>query len=660
MKQIVFFLVAFLFASLVRAQNDVEYQQLSKRTANYDISVELDHKSRTLTGKEILYWQNPSDNYIKELRFHLYMNAFKNSETTFSKEGGNRGSNTDKLNKDEWGWINISSMTTSEGSVLTDSIKFIQPDDGNPYDQTVISVKLDKPIRPYQNIKIFIDFETKLPKVVARTGYVGNYYLVGQWFPKIGVYETKGMRYAEEDGWNCHQFHANSEFYANFGNYQVEITVPQEFIVGATGKLKREEQRENNLKKLTFIAEDVVDFAWTASPEFVVYDSAWEDVDIKILSMPLLSEKAPAHLKALTAALEYFKKYLGKYPYPSITVVVPPSDAMESGGMEYPMFITSMDFWGVPAGLRFPESVTIHEFGHQYFMGILASNEFEEAWLDEGFNTYFEARIMNDTYGDDASMVDFAGIKINDKELQRISYVNYSNPSRAEIARNSWDYKQGGYGVLTYYKTAAVLFTMEGILGSETMNEILKTYYDRWKFNHPSGKDFINISNEIITKNFGSKFGENFNWFFDELIYGDGQCDYKVMSISNNRIHKKKGVFDWENETPDSSSADLVKPEVRVYRSGEIQLPVEILVHFENGDEELLNWNGKSRTFEKSWIREDGIQWVKVDPYNKIWIDTNLKNNSLTIKPENLTFLQYSQKFLFWLENVLLSFGMLF
>ena len=321
------------------------------------MSVKLNPDKKTVTGSETLYWKNTSTDKISELQFHLYLNAFKNTNSTFLQEssGQLRGDEMDESSNLNWGWIDVLSMKIKDGEDLTNKIKFIQPDDNNKDDQTVISVPLQKAVLPGQIVTLQIKFESKLPKVFARSGFSDDYFLVGQWFPKIGVYEKAGERYAVKGQWNCHQYHANSEFYADFGVYNVDITVPANYKVGAVGVLQKEKQNGDGTKTLTYHIEDVIDFAWTASPRFKIAEAKWKNVKIKVLLQPEHYYQADRHIKSVIYALEYFDKYLGKYPYPNLTIVDPPFRGEGSGGMEYPTFFTSETLWGMPPGIKFTE-----------------------------------------------------------------------------------------------------------------------------------------------------------------------------------------------------------------------------------------------------------------------------------------------------------------
>lgn len=663
LKKIVFLFL--ITITNVFSQTTLFETPLSERIANYDISVTLDNIEHKLTGKEILRWKNTSSDEITELQFHLYLNAFKNNRSTFMIEsGGKHRGNRKKENV--WGWCKVSSFKIVNGEDVTNKIEFIQPDDTNHYDQTVIRVPLNKPLLPNEVINLEIDFTSKLPNIFARTGFEKEFYLIGQWFPKIGVYESAEKLNTEKGKWNCHQFHLNSEFFADFGVYNVDITLPEKFIVGATGVLERQNKNENGTKTLSYHAEDVIDFAWTAYPKFFIKETEWKQVKVKVLLPEEHSMFADKYLKSAVASLEYLDKYVGKYPYSTLTVVDPPLSASGAGGMEYPTFITGMSVWGISNYINLVEIVTTHEFSHNYFMGMLASNEFEEPWLDEGFTQYFETRIMDSTYGRQESVTNLFGFHLGDFELTRMGYVGLNNPRISSNKPYSWKFPAGAYSVLTYYKTATWLTTLQRMLGDETMTEILKTYFSRWSFKHPTGKDFIKIVNEIVTKNYGTKFGENMNWFFDQIVYGSGVCDYKVTAIRSKRIYKPKGFFNDSlvtNNEPKEKAKNKehnYNSEVVIHRAGEIKLPVEVLIHFSNGDRILKNWDGIERTKTYYFNNTPKVDWVKIDPEYKITLDINIANNSLIVKPKRTVVEKYTAKFLFWLENVMLTFGMLF
>lgn len=619
----------FFFVATATAQN----KPLSNRIANYTIDVVLDTDKKTLTGKETLVWKNTSTDPISELQFHLYLNAFKDKNSTFMKESGGqlRGDVVDTSKPMNLGSIAIESMQVRNGESLTKRIKFIQTDDLNEKDKTVISVPLSKPLSPDESITLDINFKAKLPQIFARTGFADNYFLVGQWFPKIGVYEPAGMRYATKGQWNCHQFHANTEFYADFGTYKVSMTVPKDYQLAATGIFQNESPHNNGTKTITYLAEDVHDFAWTTSPRFVISERQWKHVKIKAVMQPEHSGSTERYFQSAITALTYFEKNLGKYPHTVLSLIDPPVNGSGSGGMEYPTFITCGTAWGLPKGFRFPELVTVHEFGHQYFQGMLATNEFEESFLDEGFNQYYEGRIMDENYAP-GSQIDFIGFTINDMETSRISYITMKNPKITEVFRNAWQYPKGTYSIMTYTKTATWLKTLENMIGRSTMDEVMQTYFIRWRFKHPCVRDFINVVNEIVPKRTGNHFGKDMNWYFDQVLYKAPVLDYAVKSIKvNNGNH--------------------VSSEFTVERLGDMILPTEISVQFTDGKQELIPWNGEEKSKTYRLLKE--ISSVKVDPKNKLLLDLNFNNNSKAIDPSTLALKKYTMKIMFWIQNMM-------
>ena len=317
------------------------------RPVNYQLEVELLPLTASLLAKETIIWTNLSQDYISDIHFHLYWNAFKNELSTLAREARReKYIKRYRAKEDEWGWIKITSMTTADGQDLLPSAAFISPDEPpNPHDQTVMRVLLPEPLAPGQSIKINIEFQARVPKNGLRTGYYKDGFFISQWFPKPGVYE-------EGKGWNCHEYHLNSEFFADFGDFEVKIKVPSEFVVGACGEeIKKSEDRSAGKTTYTYVQENIHDFAWTASPRFIklerwfkgeqeVTPEEYEQLasllgvdalDIKLpdVRMILLIEKQhqnqiERHFRALKAALKYYGLWYGPYPYRTITMVDPP------------------------------------------------------------------------------------------------------------------------------------------------------------------------------------------------------------------------------------------------------------------------------------------------------------------------------------------------
>jgi aminopeptidase N len=443
--------------------------------------------------------------------------------------------------------------------------------------------------------------------------------MVAQWFPKLGVYEVPGQRYVPADApsgqWNTHQFHANSEFYADFGTYDVSISVPSEYVVGATGLLVDEQESAGGLKTVRYVAEDVHDFAWTASPTFREYTRTWKHVNIRLLIRPEHRGQVDRHFTAAIHALDYFDRWVGEYPYTTLTLV---DGYGESNGMEYPTLITCGTFYGMPKWLRLLELVTIHEFGHQYFYGMLASNEAEEAWLDEGMNSYLETRIMDAAYGP-GSAIDLPGLRISDSQFQRLNYTE-NRPESGALFTRSWEYQGGDYGKASYAKPATVMRTLEGYLGEERMLRFLRDYHDTWRFRHPTTRDLQDVAERAA--------GEGLDWFFDQFVYGTAVVDYAVEI--------------------DSSSTGASAVAVRRMADG--HFPVDVRIRFADGSTERLNWDGVDAQREFTFDEGRRVVGAHVDPDNKVAIDINPLNNRRSLDSPALFGRKVRAKAISWTQ----------
>jgi hypothetical protein len=639
----------FILTLLLSVSGGVDSQVINKvplspRITGYKIDAKLNPAAKSIEGTMEAFWVNQTTETVSDIQLHLYMNAFKSKNSTLYKEMSYPSGKDTTV----YGYVDIKSFTSKDGTDFLPLVRYIHPDDKNKSDSTVIDVLLPKPAKPGDTVAVNIRFVTKLPSRIRRTGYSGNFYFAGQWFPKFGVYEPAGMRQRIAGGWNCHQFHANSEFYSDFSVYDVKITVPKDYVVGTGGMLMGESDAEGNTKVQTWRAEDIVDFAWTAWPGYAAFTEQWKHVKITLLIPKTRLEQVERQFAAVKNALEYLDKNVGPYPWPHLTFIDPPTIGSGAGGMEYTTLFTSDSFYKVPGSIHLPEMVTVHEFGHAYFMGILASNEFEEPWMDEGINSFWEERIMDHYWGENSSMIDLPMLRISDKSLSRLSYVR--SDSRQVISNNeySWNYPHQTYSMMSYEKTATWLYTMMGIIGEDATNEVFREYYKRWAFKHPSGKDFVNVANDVVRRIYGDKFGPDMNWFFDQTLYGTGICDYKVVGIRNDwqTPKMKKDSTAGSTMVTDSSKKAIA----RLERAGDIILPVDVLVHFMDGEEIHESWDGKSRFKDYTYYGEKKIQWVKIDPDYKIRMDVDFINNSMTEDPVRIPLKRFSDKIISFMQ----------
>ena len=621
---------------------------ISRPIASYDIKARLLPDEKKVAGSALLTWLNDSEAPVSELRFHLYLNAFKNNRTTFMKESGG-SSRGFKADKDNWGFVTIERMSIRDGADLTPSLAFVQPDDGNADDQTVLKADLPAPLAPGEKIALAVEFTSKLPKVFARSGFSGDFFMVGQWFPKIGV--------LRDGAWNCHQYHASSEFFADFGTYRVEITAPGKFVVGATGKKTGETRNSDGTKTCVYEQEDVHDFAWTACPDFVEFKEKFilDEPSVKT-EMILLVHRAHVKQKeryaqALRNGLEFYSRSYGPYPYETITLVDPAPGAMGAGGMEYPTLFTAGTTSWMPKGVRLPEMVTIHEFGHGYWYGMVASNEFEEAWLDEGINTYSEIKAMSKYYGEDRSMIDFTGLRIGSIAYNRMSVLGSGRFD--PILKDSWRYVSGGsYGLNVYAKAGLMLLTLEKWLGEDVMSRVMRTYFERWKFRHPTSKDFVQVAEEVSGKDLG--------WFFDQVLHSPDRLDYAVSGLTAVDIPAGEGVFDGTKTESPAKGGDAGGPpenapkayrnEITIARCGEWIFPQEILIVFDDGEKIRETWDGKDRWTRFVYEKTAKVVSAEVDPDHKMVLDANYANNSRVRELKRPAVVRAALGFTFWIQ----------
>jgi len=617
------------FATSVAAQDasgsapraTISTEPLSERRVHYDLTATLDAETKTIDGTARIVWRNPDRVPVDELQFHLYLNAFEGPETTFMRESGGAHRGFQASSADPWGGMDITAMSLFRGDTpgrdILSTLEFIRPDDGNPNDHTVARVLLPEPIAPGDSAVVELRFTSRLPEIVARTGWLPGpsgrpFFMVAQWFPKLGVYEIPGQRYvpegAERGAWSTHQFHANSEFYADFGTYDVQLTVPADHVVGATGVLVSGNAAESASepadaalpaanRTLRYRAEDVHDFAWTASPDFLVHEDTWRHVAIRLLLMPTHASQAERHLEATRISLEGLDERLGTYPYTTLTVV----DGLGgANGMEYPTLITAGTFYGLPSWFRPLELVIVHEFGHQYFQGMLASNEAEEAWLDEGMNSYIETKVM-DAAWPGGSVLDVAGIRISGRDFHRISYTK-NDPSRGALQTKSWEYAFGDFGKASYSKPATVMHSLEGYLGEERMDRFLKTYVAEWRFRHPTTRDLQDVAEHVA--------GENLDWFFDQYVYGTAVLDYRIDGFSSRR-----------------EADSMYVATVRVHRVHDGTFPVPVRVRFADGSTRERVWRGETAWANLTFRGPTPAVEAFIDPDDTAPLDINRLNN---------------------------------
>ncbi len=399
-----------------------------------------DGPAKHLTGSLTLTWKNRSGEAVSDLWFHLYLNAYANNRSLHLTEskGTLRGVQIDR----GYGWQKVTSIKVG-GEDLTGSIRFRVPEASAPLDRTLMSVDLSTPVASGEDVTVEIEWESRLPRVRRRTGTKGDFMLLSHWFPKLAVYE-RGR------GWRAHPFHMNTEFYADYGTYDVSIDLPQEYEgkIAATGGQVGDPVVKAGRVTTRFIApaegdRDVMDpvaargskrdtlvhgFAFTADPDYIVHEKMfrWDewaqkyadevaevsralgrtaaelkgrDVLVRVMIHPEHEGQKERHWRATAATLFFYGLWYGAYPYSELTAVDPAWGASAARGMEYPTIFTAGTAMFNALGSGSPEGVTVHEAGHQFWYGLVGNNEPEAAWLDEGFNSFSDSETMYREYG---------------------------------------------------------------------------------------------------------------------------------------------------------------------------------------------------------------------------------------------------------------------
>lgn len=655
---------------------------LSNRVVAYDIEAELDPVKHTIAGKQKLTWRNRSAQPVCSIYMHLYLNGFEGPGSTFMTEqrASESGFRSNVDTKDgEYGYIRLNKVT--QGSAAA-KWTFVQPDGGPKTDRSVVRIDLPQPVAAGATTTLDIDFFDQLPRVVARTGYYGSFHLVAQWFPKIAVLELPGERGATAPRWNAHEFHLHSEFYADFGSYDVRITAPKGYTVGATGVLKNAPVENNGKVTHHYVQDDVHDFAWTADTRFAkpltqVWNGPNGPVQVSVLYTPDYESNAQPVLQATIDSLKYFSDTLGGYPYKSATAVVPPYGADEAGGMEYPTFFTadstSQDAPGT-VGRFALDFVTVHEFGHGYFYGILASNEFEEPYLDEGMNEYWDQRMMTARKQDIVLTTPWLkpfgiGTSITPFQMERLG-ASLGDPADP-LGDNSWErLSSGSYGTV-YSRTATAMRQIEALVGTPAMERAMKLYYERWKFRHPSTADLQAALAE------GTGKPDIVNATFDAFIYGTGKVDDRVSSVVSAemlplpgyRMYKGKQVLvgskamdkaiedrrsAWKKAHPDAKAWQGAFPykSIVVVRRDGIALPQTLRVKFADGSQRDIAVDSTGSWQRFSFVGPAKVVSAQLDPDDKIRMDTNELNDSRTVEANGSASRRWFRDFTMLLQSL--------
>jgi len=502
---------------------------------SYTIEASLDPDNNIITGRALIEVTNRTGEELTRLYFHVYPNAFRRGSNSYYQQELQRIAGIYDLDRiyadpNDDAFMEIAGAS-SEGLPLEFTVE-----------DTLMTIRLPEPLKDGERIRLAIEFIYDLMEVPAqarmaaslaiRSGHRQGVYTIALWYPKLAVYD--------KHGWHLQPYSYLGEFYGDFADYEVELTVPANFEVGATGVLESEwlEVGETVKKTFRFVAERVHDFAWVASPRYLVEEIEWDGITLRALylSMPDLAERA-------LEAMRFFSAKFGPYAYPAFTV----AQVEAGGGMEYPAIVM------IGQGSDLEVS---HEVAHQWWYAAVGNDEYNEAWLDEGFSTFSE-------------------------ELYLIEHLGYVE----EFARSSLNFKEPGEVVLqpaseftslqtyfqaVYTKGSGILWMLRGLVGPEVFDELLRTYYERFKYQNATTDDFTSLTEEVS--------GRELDWFFDQWLRTTKTIDFSVEEVRSTQV--EPGGYEHN---------------ITVRREGEAVMPTSIRLIQADGEAEELWWEGKER-----------------------------------------------------------------
>lgn len=488
MKQGLLFILSIYFYCNSFCQQQNYWQQ----QVDYNIDVSLIDSSASLDGFISMQYHNNSPDTLRFIWIHLWPNAYKNDRTAFSDQLLENGRKDFYFSNDnKKGYINRLDFTIDKATATFEE---------HPTHQDIIKLVLNEPLLPGNSVKIETPFHVQLPAYFSRSGHVDHAYQVTQWYPKPAVYDKKG--------WHEMPYLDQGEFYSEFGTYEVQISLPENFIVAATGKVKNQTS-SNGIKTLQYVQDNIHDFAWFADKEFIVMK---DTIQLKNRTIDLYSYYHSANASKWKNSMELMKsailtksKWVGEYPYDIVSVVEKKGKG-SGGGMEYPT-ITLID---EQANEKSLDEVIYHEVGHNWFYGILASNERQHPWMDEGMNSYYDKRYMQETYvggiKENIGNKSFVESRTPDDLLSLLQRTLITTKKDQPIETPAADFSMMNYGAIAYNKTAEWMQLLEKEIGKQLFDSVMHTYFEKWKFKHPYPEDFKRVVQETSGQQLDSLF----------------------------------------------------------------------------------------------------------------------------------------------------------
>jgi len=535
----------FIFIIALAAITNATTAQYWQQKADYKIDFNLNSENHQFKGKETIIYTNNSPDDLTQLYFHLYFNAFQPGSAMdtrslwISDPDGRVGDRISKLQPNEFGQLHVTSLLVNgKAQSLLES-------------ETILEVTLSTPIAKGAKATIELEFEGQVPIQIRRSGRSnaeGIDYSMTQWYPKMCEFDR--------NGWHPNPY-IGREFYGIWGNFEVNLTLPKKYIIGATGILTNAAEigygyiEENKVKRANtetltwkFKAENVHDFAWGADPDYVHKTAQIENGPL----LHFFYQEDPAYMNSwkdgqelVVKGFKYLSDHFGKYPYPQYSII-----QGGDGGMEYPMATLITGNRKVPSYV----GVVLHEAAHSWYQGILATNEALYPWMDEGFTSYASSEAFNTL---------FAGRIPGDHSGAYDGYIAIVNEGKEEALDTHADHyiTNYAYGTASYNKGEVYLAQLGYVVGKENLEKGLLKYFDMWKFKHPTADDFIHVI-ELQS-------GMVLDWYNEYFVNTTKTIDYAITGASS-----AKG-----------------KTNVMIERKGMMPMPVEVEVTLSNGKKEM-------------------------------------------------------------------------
>ncbi len=587
--------------------------QYWQQSADYKMEITMDVDNHQYDGMQQITYVNNSPDTLDRLYYHLYFNAFQPGSmmdvrsTTIQDPDKRVGDRISNLSPEEYGWVEVSSLSI----------------DGKPckllHDETILDVSLPMDILPGATVTLDMKYKAQVPLQIRRSGRdskEGIAYSMSQWYPKLCAYDL--------DGWHPNPY-VGREFYGNWGNFEVNVTLPGDYIIGGTGALLNPEEvgqfidgdivsysPSSSSKTWKMVAKNVHDFAWGADVDYTHLRKFTKDgtqVDYYYQAEGEYETNWKNLHACMDEALQFMNARYGKYPFPRYAII-----QGGDGGMEYPMatLITGERPFGSLVG------VSVHEWMHSWYQMILGTDEAQYAWMDEGFTSFASSEVMNHLRG--VGLIE-GEAQINPIANSTIRFTEFALSGMEEPLTTYADFfkTNAAYGVGSYVKGQVYLKQLEYIIGEEAFDNTLHRYFDTWKFKHPTPSKFIRIAER--------ESGMVLDWYNQFFVSTTATIDYEVTDIS-------KGD-------------DRKETKVSLKRKGDMPMPIDLLITYKDGTTEwytipLVMMRGEklhsSLTVLPDWAwtnpeytitlptKKRKIESIQIDPTLRL-ADVNLENN---------------------------------